>query len=296
MMTTKHIEVNMGTFLIIASLLTHQLEVIVVKSYGDKNKPGGSFFNAIICFFSMLFFIITDKGGFYFPAPLFIYGVISCLGYAAGFYFTYLAFKCGSYANTKLLSSVGTVLTVLYGTIFLKEESNAVTWLAVVLILLSAALMNMRKKGDDNYPFNIKWFIYVMLSVLGNFVITVVKREQQLRFDGKCDNEFLILSLLGAFLFLFAHGLVNDKNALRPALKSGTLFGALAGMFNGATNLLSIITLLYVPISIVSPIKSGGALLLSFVVSRVIYKEKFTARQLVSAFIGVFALVLFKLA
>lgn len=287
----------MGTFLIVASLVAHQLETIVVKSYGDKKKLGGEFFNSIICFFSMLFFIITDKGGFYFPFPLFIYGIISCIGYASGFYFTYLALRCGSYANTKMVSSLGTVLTVVYGTAFLGEPSGIVTWLAVGLIIFACVLMNSgNKAGQNNRPFSIKWLIYILLSVFGNLLITITKREQQIRFDGACDNEFLIISLFGAFLFLFLYGLFTDRAQLGSSLKNGVVYGAVAGLFNGASNLLSIITLLYVPISIVSPVKAGGGLLLCFVVSALIYKEKFTKRQLLSAVIGILALVLFKIA
>lgn len=288
----------MGTFLIVASLIAHQAEVIIVKSYGDRKKNGGEFFNAIICIFSMLFFVVTDKNGFYFPAPLFVYGILSCLGYAAGFYFTYLALRCGSYANTKMVSSLGTVLTVVYGTFFLNEPSNVTTWLAVFLIIFAIFMMNSGKKieGERVRGFSFKWLIYVLLSVAGNFVITVTKREQQIRFDGACDNEFLTISLFGAFLFLFVYGLFVDRNHLGSALKSGIFHGGLAGICNGISNWLSIITLLYVPISVISPVKAGGGLLLAFVVSALLYKEKFTKKQLLSAVIGVAALVLFKLA
>ena len=291
-------EVKMEALLITASLVAHQLEVIIVKSYGDRKKSGGEFFNAIICFFTMLFFIVTDKGGFYFPAPLIIYGVLSCIGYAAGFYFTYLALRCGSYANTKMVSSLGTVLTVVYGTFFLGEPSGIITWLAVALIILAIAMMNSGKRleGERAGGFSVKWLLFVLLSVAGNFVITVTKREQQIRFEGACDNEFLIISLFGAFLFLFIYGIFVDRHQLGTALKSGIFHGAVAGVCNGASNLLSIITLLYVPISVLSPINAGGGLLLAFLVSALLYKEKFTKRQMLSAVIGVVALVLFKIA
>ena len=286
----------MKTFLIVASLIASQLEIMIVKSYGDRKKNGGEFFNAIICFFSMLFFVVTDKDGLYFPAPLFLYGIISCIGYASGFYFTYLGLQCGSYANTNMVSSLGTVLTVVYGTVFLKEPSNLVTWIAVALIILAIVLMNSEKNMDERgYRFSFKWLIYVLLSVVGNFVINVMKREQQIRFGGACDNEFLIISIFGAFLFLFVYGIFVNRCHLGTALKSGVLHGALAGVCNGAANLLNIIVLLYVPISIVSPVQAGGGLLLAFVVSSLFYKEKFTKMQILSAAIGVVALVLFKI-
>lgn len=284
----------MGTLLIVISLFVNQAEAIVVKEYGCRRASGGTFFNAIICFFSMLFFIVTDKNGFYLPPKLFAYGIISCLAYAGGFYFMYLALKLGSFANTKLVSSISGIVIIIYGVVFLNEKSNVITWIAVFLIFLSVFLMNYSGKSEKRI--NIKWLFYALLTVVANCVIGITKREQQLRFDGKCDNEFMIISLFGAFVFLFIYGFISEREKLKTAVKSGMLFGAVAGAFNGASNFLSLVIYNFVPISIVSPVSTGGGLVLSFVVSAVLYKERFTPRQIVSAVIGVIALVLFKIA
>ena len=284
----------MGTLLIAISLLVHQAEAVVVKEYGHRRESGGTFFNGIICFFSMFFFIVTDKNGFYFPPKLFVYGVISCFAYAGGFYFMYLALKLGSYAHTKLVSSISGLVIIIYGIVFLNEESSFVTWIAVFLIFLSVFMMNYSGKTKERV--NLKWLFFVLLTVVTNCVIGITKREQQLRFNGECDNEFMIISLLGAFVFLFVYGFAQEKEKLKTALKDGMLFGAVAGAFNGASNLLSLIVYNFVPISVVSPVTTGGGLVLSFVVSSLLYKERFTLRQIISAVIGVIALVLFKIA
>lgn len=284
----------MGTFLIAISLLVHQAEGIVVKEYGKRRESGGTFFNAIICFFSMIFFFVTDKDGFYFPRALWGYGILSCLAYAGGFYFMYLALKLGSYANTKLVSSISGIVIIIYGIVFLNEKSSIITWIAVFLIFLSVFLMNYSGKGDGKI--NPKWLFYSFLTVLTSCVIGITKREQQIRFNGECDNEFMIISLFGAFLFLFIYGLVSEREKLKTAVKNGMLFGILAGSFNGASNFLSLVIYNFVPISIVSPVTTGGGLVLSFVVSSALYKERFSPRQIVSAVIGVIALVLFKIA
>ena len=284
----------MGTLLIAISLLVHQAEGVVVKEYGRRRSSGGTFFNAIICFFSMLFFIIKDTDGFYFPRGLLVYGILSCLAYAGGFYFMYVALKLGSYANTRLVSSISGIVIILYGIVFLNEDSNVITWIAVALIFLSVFLMNY--SGSHGEKINIKWLFFVLLNVVTSCVIGITKREQQLRFNGKCDNEFMIISLFGAFLFLFIYGLVTEREKLKTAVQSGILFGIVAGLFNGATNFLSLVIYNFVPISIASPVSTGGGLVLSFVISCVLYKEKFTPRQIFSAVIGVVALVLFKIA
>lgn len=284
----------MGTLLIAISLLVHQAEGIVVKEYGRRRSSGGTFFNAIICFFSMLFFVVKNNDGFYFPRELWVYGILSCLAYAGGFYFMYVALKLGSYANTRLVSSISGIVIILYGIVFLNEESNFITWTAVVLIFLSLFLMNY--SGSSGEKLNVKWLFYVLLNVVTSCIIGITKREQQLRFKGACDNEFMIISLFGAFLFLFIYGFIKEREKLKTAVKSGMLFGMVAGVFNGATNFLSLVIYNFVPISIVSPVSTGGGIVLSFVISSVLYKEKFTPRQIISAVIGVIALVLFKIA
>ena len=60
----------MGYLLILINQAAHQVEGMLVRRYGKKHGAGGLFFNAIICLFAMFFFVLTDKGGFYFPKEL----------------------------------------------------------------------------------------------------------------------------------------------------------------------------------------------------------------------------------
>ena len=64
---------------------------MLVKEHGRRHGSGGMLFNALICLFSAVFFLLTDRNGFQFPAKLLIYGSISAVMYAAGFYSMYLA-------------------------------------------------------------------------------------------------------------------------------------------------------------------------------------------------------------
>lgn len=152
----------MGTLLILLAILIHQGEGMIVKHYGNKYGSGGMFFNAVICLFSMLFFILTDKNGFYFPPMLFAFGLVSCLMYAAGFGFMYLALQCGSYALTRLIASMSGIIAILYGIVFLEEPAGWLTYLAIGLVFLSVILMNYRKKEQgEKKGFSLKWLIYV---------------------------------------------------------------------------------------------------------------------------------------
>lgn len=278
----------------ILSLVAHQGETMIVKAYGKKYGSGGMFFNAIICLFSLAFFFIVDKDGLYFPKALFLYGGISCVMYAAGFYSAYLAFKLGSYANTRMMTSTTIIISVVYGVCFLGEPLNAIKILAIALLFLAIFLMNYQK-DEKKTPFNFKWLIAVIVTVVSNGAIGILKKEQQMYFQGACDNEFMILSLVGAVVSLVLLSVIGEKGNMINTLKHGTAFGVLAGLCNGATNFITLVVYNFVPISVVSLVTAGGGMVLTFVVSSFIYKEKFTVRQLISAVICVISLILFQL-
>ena len=69
----------MGAILLIIDMILQQGESMTIKSYGNRHSYGSMFFNAMICFFSMVFFIITDKGGLTFNKDLVAYGLLIIL-------------------------------------------------------------------------------------------------------------------------------------------------------------------------------------------------------------------------
>ena len=287
----------MGTLLILLAILIHQGAGMIVKHYGNKYGSGGMFFNAVICLFSMLFFILTDKNGLYFPPMLFAFGLVSCLMYAAGFGFMYLALQCGSYALTRLIASMSGIIAILYGIVFLEEPAGWLTYLAIGLVFLSVILMNYRKKEQrEKKGFSLKWLIYVLITALSNGLIAVLTRMQQLHFNDACSNEFKILSLGGACIALVIIGLFTDKGRFRQTLRQGTLHGTLAGLLNGANNYLTMTVYLFIPISLATSLRTGLEILASFAVSVLIYRETFTRRQVISALIGIVALVLLQIS
>ena len=290
----------MGYLFLVLKVLAHQGETMIVKKYGQKHRIGGMFFNAVICLFSMIFFIITEDGGFYFPKELWAYGLISCLMFAGGFYFMYAALKVGSFALTKLLSSFSSVITIAYGIVVLKEVANFLTYISLALVFTSVFLVNFSNtKSDDGKnqkPFSLKWLLYVFIILVTNGLIGVLQKMQQLRFDNACSNEFMIISLGGAFLFLTALGLVLERERLGYIVKHGSLYGLGAGVLNGASNFAGILLLLYMPISMSTPLNTGLSILLSFVISILIYKEKFDKMQIAGVAVGLVALVLLNVA
>lgn len=284
----------MGVLLIILNQITHLGEGMVVRRYGRKYGAGGLMFNAILCLFSAVFFVVTDKGGLVFTKELVLYGIIGCILFAAGFYGAYLALQTGSFGMTRLINSFSGLISIFYGIILLHEPASPLKWIAIALIFISSFIMKYQKGGGKEFSW--KWLMFAVITAVSNGFISVVQRIQQLKFNHAYNNEFMIICLVGAAVILAILGIIKEKDKFLPTLKKGSIYGVFAGMLNGASNFLNLLIISVFQLSGATPIRSGVGLATGFIVSIFIYKEEFKKIQLVGVLIAIVALVLFKYA
>lgn len=287
----------MPILIICIGKLIHQLEGVLIKKYDAKHKKGGFVFTAIVSLFSMLFFLImeliTDKNGVQISGEIVIYGVFAGICFCLASFLTYVALSCGSFVLSRLILSYSILITIIHG-LFLGEEITILGWIGIVLILCSLYFMKGNGK-EDGVKFTKKWLISILLSVLFAGLFGVLQRQQQLVYGGKYDREFMIVSLGVSGILLFILGVIKDGKDLKYILKHGSLYALGAGFSNGATNLLTLYVYLIAPMSFVAPTSAGIAMIISFLISKLIFKEKFSKLQYLGVILGGVSLVLFNL-
>ena len=284
---------TMGLSLVFSSALAHQAEVMAVKRYGDKHGKGGMFFNAILCLFAVIFYLASDKGGLNFPSGVVIFGLANSILYAIGFYSGYLSYVYGSFGLTRLITSFICIIPIFYGIVFEGEKHGIVFYIAVALILASLFLMRFQKdSGDGKSKFSVKWIVSVIFVVISNGFISVLGKMQHSAFGDTYKNEYLIVTFIGSAFWLFLMGFILERKSFKSTIKYGIIYGAVAGLFNALNNWLTLTTYNYMGISVSAPLKTGISLVLSFLVSLLIYKERFSVRQIIAVVIGTLAVVL----
>ena len=287
---------TIGFLLILLWLALNLGESIVVKRYATRHSSGGMLMNGVICLFACIFFFLTDKDGFSMPIELLPYGLCSMACYAAGFYTMLLAYRYGPYGLTTLLAKFSLLFPIIYGIVVLREETSWLTYVGLGLMLFSVMLLKPEEKGDERkHTFSVKWIVTLSVSIISNGLISVLTKMQQVRFDNATSNEFLVLSLGGAALFLLCGGLVIEGHYLKDFLKQGLLYGAAAGLFNGGKNLTVIFIYLFLPLSVVSPVKSCLGTVITFLTATFLYKEKYSTKQKAGVLLGAIAAVAFAL-
>ncbi len=286
----------MVALLIAASIFAHQIEAITVKRYGDKKGKGGMFFNSFLCLFAVIYFIISDQGGFDFYKGIWIYAILNSLMFAIGFYTMYVAFRTGPFGVSRLLASFAGIVSIVFGVVFLDEKLSLIQCIAIVLIFISLILMRYQKQTEgEKKKFSVKWIIAMFLTILSNGAIGILGKIQQVKFDNIYKNEYLIITFVGSAIWLFILGLIYERNSLKPTIKTGFLYGLVAGVSNGIANWLTLVTYEYMNLSVASPLKTGLGMIVTFIISLLLYKERFSIRQYISVGIGVAAVVLISL-
>jgi drug/metabolite transporter (DMT)-like permease len=281
----------LAAFLIVASCATGLVEGILIKKYNAKHDKGGFIFTAMVSLFSMLFFVITDTGGFDFRVEMLPYGLLAGMAYCVASLLTFIALTCGPFAISMLIISYSGVFLIGYGLFFLNEAITPFKIAGILLIFLSLFL-NRSKKKDEEKKASLKWLICITVSLVGSGMLGVIQRMQQIRFENKVTNEFMIVTLGFSATVLFIIGLIKDGKDTLYVLKNGAPYFSAAGISNGLTNFLSLAINLLLAISISSPIKSGAKIIFTFAVSKLIFKEKLLKRQVAAVLVGAVALVL----
>ena len=286
--------------LLLATLGTgiHQVEGVMIKKYNSKHNKGGFIFTALISLFAMLFFFITDKGGLNFPTEMIPYGIASGAFYCIASFLTFVAFGCGSFVLTNLFLSYSLLFSVGYGLFVLNDPATPLTYSGLALMMISVFLVRGAKKDSSDekkVKVSLKWILCVALSVIGSGMFGVMQKLQQVKFEGSCDNEFMIVTLGFSTAVLLIAGIIMNGKDLLYILRHGGLYASLAGISNGATNLLNLVVNAMIPISIAAPTRSGIKIVISFLISLFIFKEKLTKRQVAGVIIGALALILLNL-
>lgn len=288
----------LAILLMILGLFVHRVEGVFSKKYGEKHHEGGAIFTATVAFFSMLFFLIgevvTDAGGLQFEKGLVLFGLIGGACFATACVTMYWVLSHGPYGVSSLLSSYSILITIGYG-LFIGERLSPWAWGGVILICVSLVLVMERKQEDEKVKLSAGWLAVLVFSVLCSAAFGVLQRQQQIVFCRAYDNEFMVVVLGVAAGILFVVGRIKDGKRLKTHLKGGFFYAAVGGVANGMANFLTLAVYTLVPISFAAPMRTGIGIVIAFLIARLIFKEKYTARQYLGVALGSIALVVFNL-
>lgn len=242
---------------------------------------------------TMLVFMINLNSEIYFEPIMLPYAIGFAFSYFAAILFTLKAIEHGSLSLTSLIISYSLLIPSLYGILFLHEELGGIKIIGFVLLLISLFCMEVNKKSVKNDKgFNKKWCVYVIIAFIGNGMCSTLQKIYQMHSGGRGKSEFMLIALcitVIAFLVLRLFHRDTEKDFL-PTRKNGGWFGVVSGFCNGIVNWL-IMVLADKPASVVYPTISAGSIIMTIIISKIVFKETHSRVQNLSFIIGVLSVV-----
>ena len=270
---------------------------ILKQRYNAKARGGVFLFSALASAMAALVFIVTSKdSGFSVHQLPYSFGFAAA--YCGAIVFSVLSIHTGPLAKTNLILSCSLLIPTFYGIIALREEIKPTLIAGIILLVAAIFLTNSVKgeKDEDRRP-SLKWIIYVTLAFVANGMCSTVQKMENNAFGAYGKNTFMIIALacVVAAMLICTVSVKDERANLKDNLKGGVILILLCGLFNGATNALVMLLNERIPASVMFPVISAFGMILIFIYSVTVIKEKYSIVQNIGYAFGLISVILLNL-
>lgn len=290
--------INMEILLLVAVSFALAIQNIVSNQYSKRVLNANNLvFPAILSIVVFLFYFVYNKFHIDFHLQTLYYAIAFGILYALIFLFQIKSFENGSLSITSLIISYSLILPTLFGIIFQNEKGSVFFYIGLVLLFVSLFLSNYKKeeKTAENKKRMVKWIIFISITFLANGAVSIIQTSHQKRFEGLYKGEFMMYAMVVSFIICLIFALIRDRNKIGNTIKKGWYLAAICGICNAITNLFVMILVGILPISLIFPIIQAGSLIVVYLVSFFILKEKFTKVQIIGLLVGIVSIVFLNL-
>lgn len=279
--------------LLAASVILAVVKSAFVKQYSTHAPEQSSrifFFNLIAYGLAALMQIIFTG-----LPVLSKWSLLPAAGYAISCYLMQLflmkSMAIGSMALSSLFCMYGMLIPTVAGPLFFGESFSLWKGLGVVLMLLAIYFSVDMSKPNARTPK--KWLFCALLTLLFSGMVGVFEKVHQTSPAKEDIRSFLTCAfVLIALLNAVTLPIAIKKDSEPPHFRNGLLIAILTGLVVTFYNRINLIlagaldTMLYYPVS------SGGAVLLTLIVSVTVFREPLNHNRILCFLFGTAAIIL----
>ena len=204
------------------------------------------------------------------------------------------AMSVGTMSVTAICVMYGMIIPTMAGPIFWREPIGTMQIPGIILMLLSLWFLR-GERSTDNCKMTKKWVVFALFAFVLSGMAGVMEKIHQST-NGKAERmTFVCTACLFMFVFSLIAGRIvrkkredGSKSRISPlALLSGIVIG-----FYSSVNLIlagKLDSMIYYPIA------NGGAMILTVVVSSVVFGERFDKQKTVGVVLGLLGILLLSL-
>lgn len=270
------------------SIVATTMQSVFKKKVNAKCTGCQFLIGTCITFFALVYFsVVSDLS--YIPSGMLSYCLALSVCFAIATVTCVMAIDCGSMALTNLVLAYSRAIPILYSIFFLGDKLNCFQATGLLCLCLSMIFTYYKRDGGG---ISLKWVIYAVLLFLSNGMCAVTMRSQQVKFGTETDGVFMVISLIFATLILLVAAIIRERREFKTVLRYGVGWCGLCGASNGIANYFGLICLARLPGVVYYPVTAAGDLILTFVFSVALFREKFSKNQIVGFIFGVLSMIL----
>jgi drug/metabolite transporter (DMT)-like permease len=264
-----------------------------VKKYSsyapDKNSPI-FFFNLLAYGLAAIIQLVING-----IPSLSLWIVLPSAGYALSCYlmqiFLMKSMAIGSMALSSLFCMYGMLIPSVAGPLFFSESFSALQGVGVVLMIL--AIFFSADVRKDNSTTSKEWLIFALLTLLFSGMVGIFEKIHQTGLQRDDIHSFLSCAFtMIALLNAITLPIVRKREENPPPIKHGLLTAILTGLVVVFYNRINLILAGALDTMIYYPISSGGAVLLTLIVSVIVFREPIKRNHILCFVSGTAAILL----
>ena len=283
------------SLMIIGALICSQGAAVCYKTFSKNSAENYNSVPPFMAFWTGILGIIATImtvlfGGFNPSGITVITAIISGLAFAGAGILGIYIMATGPFFWSMLMVNLACFIPVLYAPVFLGEVITILQILGVLSILPILFIMNSGRKSDIK-SITPRWMLLAVGAMLLNGIIFSTQKTQAHFTDGEL-RELISIMFMAASFFAGVYSLFIHKKGKHTPFKS-CLKPAMGLVFCiGIYNVLSLTLMDRVTAAIQFPILVGGGIILSAIISVVLYKEHPTWRLYVSSALLIIGVIL----
>ena len=200
------------------------------------------------------------------------------------------AMRVGAMSTTSICVMYGMIIPAIAGPIFWKESIGALQIAGILMMIASLWLIKEERRSEKN-ELTKKWALLAVLAFVLSGMAGVMEKIHQSTEAREERLSFVFIACAFMFAFSVSARLVTRRKAEKTSTGSVASLAALSGLVIGLYSTVNLILSGKLDSMIYYPIANGGAMLLTVLVSAIIFKERFDRLRMIGTAIGLFGIL-----
>lgn len=253
-----------------------------------KNSTDALAFNVFIFLTAALLFIPRIFGCSY---AVWLYALVAGIFTVSYQVFYTKALSLGNISLTVLMVNSSVLVLTLFSWLFFGEPISIIRFVAIVMMVASLVICNATSKIESTER---KWLIYSILATLSTSCATIV---QKMFGESPFSNEnrayiscmYLLATIIGLVVLVFMNSKEKAEFKIKPRMIK---YAAAVGISLALYQLVFTYGLAHIDGTFLFPAQTGVSVVFATISGVLIFKDRFTSRQIAGVILGALSLVL----